>query len=590
MNSGRSHLRTSPVEVYPLFSTPADIFVEVLDYLSSGDVRNLSLVSKTLTNSPLVTNAMYKEPFRSDDFIQHHFIGPTDVSNNPKRKSGALRFRRFLMTLGRNPNRGLYVRKMAMPHFSVPEDFSAIENLCPNLQHLDMGHLADGFPGNRFTWKELVDLCPTFFTRLITLKVDCAALVRNTYQANRNSRNQQQQNRDPECNSLYLLLRACPNLETLVVVGSKDLSLATAECQLHLSDAIAKGAGPRLTTLRLRDMATCFRSFRLFLEPLAHHENFKTIELSFYETLTFFTRQVQVEDYHAVGRDRYVEGKNTEAETLYDVTVKDLQGYLSELKGIVEQGRWNIKSIDKETEVMHNPRTLYPLLNDCGLELLSFMKAYFGWSPVFAWDALVESRSAHLFPSDTLAAKVPDARNQELAIIETLFKALHATQIPVKVELSAVNNRSHIFFDSSPNHENNSNGSSSSEDWFLTPHHLAPLIDELTITYGHQHPVLVRRGRAGHGAITHWHGTLPQVPIALLADDVVGFRPFWRTFPMTFTNLRKLRVCVPDYVHRQWTDRDMRELMPGEGWTERVIPWSGEEGLGVDRITVECCR
>lgn len=126
----------------------------------------------------------------------------------------------------------------------------------------------------------------------------------------------------------------CPNLETLAIVGSRGFNWARTDCQVQISDAIANGAGPRLRTLRLWDMAICIRSFRRFLEPLTHLGSLRKIEMNFHETPTFFTRDREVEDYQKCPE------KDHDAESPYANTTRDLQRYLSEIKAIVEQGRW----------------------------------------------------------------------------------------------------------------------------------------------------------------------------------------------------------------------------------------------------------
>ncbi|KAI9792181.1 MAG: hypothetical protein M1816_002721 [Peltula sp. TS41687] len=575
---------TSLAEAFPLLSTPADIFVETLSYLSNRDLKNVSSTCKALANNPFVKNAIHKEPFKSEEFVEHHYIGPaTDDSQGADNKPcGTVRFRKFISTLAQESGCGRYVRSLAIPHFSSLRDFSLIELHCPNLQSLDMSHVGGTCSSEGFTWSELVRTCPTLFSRLRSLKVDCAAQIQRSGRTAQHM-NARLRSRNSDGDGLTVLLRACAHLETLAIVGSTGFSWAETEHQVQISDAIAKGAGPRLRTLQLWNMAVCIRSLRRFLEPLADRvPNLQNIEMNFHKTLAFFTRSCEVEDYQKCRE------KDLESESVYSNTTRDLTQYLSEIRDIVQRGRWIIKPIDRHREVLHNPRSFYPLLNnERGIGLLRFMRHHLGWNPVFAWDALVSPASfSSYLPSDApLAAKSPSDRETERDHLKALFQALHSMDLPVKILHSAVNNRSHRFFN------DDEDSTLNSEDWCFTP--LASYIDELRISYGETHPVLIRPGRAGAGTSTHWHGTLPGLSASLLTDDVVGFRPFWRNFASTFVRLGRLSVCVPEHLYSKWTDREILELLPDSStgaWRSTLLQEGASSLPRIDRVQIAFSR
>ncbi len=115
---------------------------------------------------------------------------------------------------------------------------------------------------------------------------------------------------------------------------------------------------------------------------------------------------------------------------------------------------------------------------------------------------------------------------------------------------------------------------------------LGSKVDSLTITYGSQPPILERSGRgAGSGTKTYWHGQLAQPNPALLAEDVIRFRPFWRSFKSSIPELSTLKVCVPPYVSAQWSAWELLDYLPGHGdWREKMRIAEG------DRVAVEYLR
>ncbi len=164
----------SPAEGTPLFSLPADIFTEILNRLPVKDLRNLPSTCKSLANNAHVLYALHHEPFRVEDCIEHRYIGAEDASalhHHRNADGGKIRFREFVAAVAKDPQRGQYVQRMAISHFSTLKDFGFLQRHCPNLRSLDLSHIAEEFFGHGWTWSNLTAACPTLFERLRFLKV-----------------------------------------------------------------------------------------------------------------------------------------------------------------------------------------------------------------------------------------------------------------------------------------------------------------------------------------------------------------------------------------------------------------------------------
>lgn len=595
-----THSKSSPAEVSTLVSLPADIFAEIARRLPLADLRNLPSLSKGFSHNPHVLYALYREPFQADDFVEHYFIGAEADAFHRNANGGKIRFRRFLRALAANPDRGRYVRKIAISHFSTLEEFAALERHCPNLRSLDLSNIAEEYYGPGWSWHDLVTAYPVLFKRLQFLKVSGAIYQRRRTNKPVSKKGLKNRTMNGHDDALTCLLRASPALETLVVVGTAGFSWAHIDCQTQLSDAVVRGAGPHLRTIQLWDMATSIRSFQHFLEPLTALPRLRTICLDFHSTLEFFTSgdTREVADYTDWQRhDNVDKGAPADADAVCTpTTTKDLRQYLAELRSIVREGRWDIRSLDPTgTQCRHNPRSLYPLINDHeGLELLRFMTSHFDWrSPVLAWDFLSRS-SPSTGSARSLAAMDPTCRAVELRTVAKLMSTLRASGIPVAVELSAAHSRECVFFDSAvattedwyfPSVEHHSSSStppsspsSVPTSPVLPPQPLGSLIDSLTITYSSASPLLIRPGRPGSGTKTIWHGQLPDPHMSLLAEDAMHFRSFWRSFKKNHTNLSCLKICVPHYVFAHWSaERDVLDLLPGVARGADDVENEGEE-------------
>lgn len=459
---------------------------------------------------------------------------------------------------------------MAMPHYARLTDFGLLQAFYPNLHSLDLSHIADEFFGTGYSWDDLVRAHPALFSRLKFLKVDVSVHARPSCTVPRGST----KTRNLHYGGLKQLLQASPHLETLALVGPRARSWGRAECQDELSQAIADGAGSQLHTIQLWDMASCIRNFQHFLEPLSRLEHLHTIAINFGETLHFFTRDGDVKDY--IRRRDPRKG----IKSLYTSTTKDLSQYLTEMNDIVDQGRWNMKSLDRDgdrdVEVRHDPRTLYPLIinnnnEPNGYELLAFMKNHLGWNPVLAWEGIIHP--SYPIEHTSLASLPSTQRAVELATLEELLKGIRSLGMPVKVEVSAEHTSSQTFFGAP---SSLAAASSSTGDWFLNDR-LAPLVDELRITYGgdtygddgeeKQPQMMIRPGRIGGGTRECWHGRIKKessVPeFGDQAVDGLSFRPFWKMFAERFTSVKCVKVNVPAFVFGKWTDRELEEVLGG---------------------------
>ncbi|KAI9755667.1 MAG: hypothetical protein M1815_004771 [Lichina confinis] len=591
MASSATHQKPSPAEVSTLMSVPADIFAEIARRLPLADLRNLPSLSKVFSDNPHVFYALYREPFQADDFVEHYFIGAEADAFHRNADGARIRFRRFLRALAANPDRGRYVQKIAMSHFSTVEDFAALERHCPNLRSLDLSNIAEKYYGTGWSWHDLVIAYPLLFKRLQLLKVSGAIYQRRRLHKPESKEGRKNRTANGHDDALTFLLRASTALETLAVVGAAGFSWADVDCQSQLSAAIVKGAGPHLRTIRLWDMATSIRSFQHFLKPLTALPRLRTICLNFHSTLELFTSG----DTREVADYTYLKAHGIADATCTLTTTKDLRQYLAELRSIVREGRWDIRSLDPTgTECRHNPRSLYPLVNDDeGLELLRFMTSHFGWrSPILAWDFL--SRSSPLTGSArSLAAMDTHCRAAELRTIAKLMSTLRALGIPVAVELSTAHSRECVFFESAV---------ATTEDWYFSsvehhsestppsspsslstsaaplPQPLGSLIDSLTITYPSVSPLLIRPGQPGSGTKSIWHGQLLELDMSLLDEDVTRFRPFWNSFKSNFTKLSCLRICVPHYVFARWSaEGDVLHFLPGIARGADGVENEGEE-------------
>ncbi|KAI9887139.1 MAG: hypothetical protein M1823_001046 [Watsoniomyces obsoletus] len=621
---------SSPVEAPPsLLDIPADVFLSILHHLPTQDVKNLSLVNKSLATSHWILNHLYQSPFQPEDFITHHYLdAPSDSEESRPLQGGEdggrLRFRRFITTLThRQEAYGVYIRQIAMPHYARLQDFGLLQNSCPNLHSLDLSHIAEEYYfGNRggYTWNELTKTYPTLFRRLKFLKIDVSVHARSTSiklsnTATRTRTPPADNNEGEGGGGLNILLEASPNLETLALVGPRARSWTRVECQDELSLAISSAAGPGLRMIELWDMAGCIRNFRRFLEPLRQLEHLRKIAINFNETLHFFTRDGDVDDYflrrHRHRREGDLEKKGSE-KLLYTSTMKDLGEYLIELKDLVDGGRWDITSLNDRqegVEVRCDPRQLYSLLlgtttnshegngsssrngneEDDGYEiLLRFMKTHLAWNPLLSWEGLIQPS----YPREhtSLSSLSLIQRGIELSTLEELFKAMRSIGVLVKVEVSA----SHSHTSSRSFFGGGNSSSMSTEDWFLNDR-LAPLVDELRITYGDTEgdnpPVMIRPGRPGGGTRECWHGKRKgkkkgkegiissdvdvdmdvEVQRRGQAEDILAFRPLWKIFQERFTGLRCLEVDVPQFVFRGWTERELEEVLGGEGGRKWVV-------------------
>ena len=57
-----------------LIELPSDIFIDILDIMSSRDAFRLSLVCKAFRSAPLILAAIYAEPFTEDDFKRQYVL------------------------------------------------------------------------------------------------------------------------------------------------------------------------------------------------------------------------------------------------------------------------------------------------------------------------------------------------------------------------------------------------------------------------------------------------------------------------------------------------------------------------------------
>ena len=564
------------MECPPLFAAPVDILLEILHHLPLSDVRSLGRTSKMVAHHPMMLKVLYREPFRIEDFIEHHSLDAgSPADDRPTTVAGQTRFRRFAAIL--NDRNGPHVRKMAMSHRSTLGDYPLLERCCPHLHSLDLSHLAEECHdrAEAFSWHDLVTSCPTLLSRLRSLKINISAYTVEPDSSHPNSPGQggRRRRRRLRQGGMKTLVQASSNLETLALVGPRRTCWAPVECQIELSRTLAESMGPRVTTLQLWDMATSIRNLRVFLEPLGRLTALQTIAINFHETLRFLGRDGDVVD-HVRSRDPPA---HKDADPCYASTTKDLYQYLTEVRRVFDHdGRWRILPLDASSvHVRHDPRRMYPLLMDePGQDLLRFMKERLRWKPIWEWDSLMNP--AFPLRPTSLAIKSPANRLAEVQLLKDLFQRIRAMGLPVTVELSTVYDRSRSFFsDTSQAHQ--------IEDWCLTD--LGCLIDQLVITYrdqSHHHhhhhrrrrrhphlcpttspPPLIRVGRQGHGTIEHWHSTrLKQPSLSAMANDAIQFRPFWRNFAPVFPNLSTLTVCVPAYIDRSWSDRDLVEYLP----------------------------
>ena len=122
-----------------LIELPYDIFINILDKLSSRDAFRLSLVCKAFRNAPLILAATYAEPFTQKDFEQH-FVKLELLLTRQSREednydSIKAHWYRFISSL--REQTGSLVCRLTLWRNSSRECLLRYQELCPHIRSVD---------------------------------------------------------------------------------------------------------------------------------------------------------------------------------------------------------------------------------------------------------------------------------------------------------------------------------------------------------------------------------------------------------------------------------------------------------------------
>ena len=376
------------------------------------------------------------------------------------------------------------------------------------------------------------------------------------------------------------LLRTAQQLQSIEIVGARHHHMtewAPLRNFTYLQDVILGNAGPRLQTLKLRDLHGVVCNLNMFLKPLETLPKLTTIALSINADLSFLDRDRN--EYRGLVPFEYA---NNQAEaTLLENTDRTVKDYLTDLQTITSNPRWKIKCLDRSEDHPLEPGALYPLIPSSSNHLLDWLHQRFSWVPLFTWKFNMR-RSERPYkdgyrvwhgekqPEQALFSWKPLARDQDLESCRALFHVIKAIGLPVRLLLPGDDYYGKLldshqyqgkFKPKAPD------ARMRKEDWYLD--RIGDLVDDLRILWGMLDKEFEIRSYIylpdgeGYDLLNGFRKTSREQ----LEDESLHLGYLWRNFADFFPHLRRLQLQIPSSVYPARDDNDFIDtILPGENW------------------------
>lgn len=558
-----------------LVELPSDIFIQILDTLSSRDAFRLSFVCKAFRSAPLILTAIYAEPFTKEDFEKRYILPESHSTETSARRDNydsiVAHYHGFNSTL--NEHTGSFVRHLTLWRESCRNCLLRYQELCPHVCSIDFTGfygISSAFVLHRVVRNSTGDddtPAPTHWDGLLgyTSLLSRLTSIRLHFNGLDLEENTPRSHAEWLGSQFPTLLKTAQNLKSIEIVGGDNrldhywVDLSSFD---YLRKAMLCDAGPSLQILGLRDLHGTVRSLKMFLEPLKDLSQLKTIALSINANLSFVDR----ERYMPEAWDVVETPPNNQVEVLIQRNTKrNVEGYLDDLQSVTANPRWNIVCLDSPEDHPLDPRAFFPLIWKGKDYHLDWLHRRFSWNPVFTWryNMRVEEELVDEYDSDDprqpeqpLQWISPQKQEMAIASCRAVFRAIKAIDAPVQLLLPG-NEYNGMLFDltsglNTPTH---------AEDWYL--HRIGDLVDDLRMIWGGDAPNYTR-GFVNAGRT-----------VENLRDDVSrriewekeGLHSLWRDFAQIFPNIKRLQLHMPSDLYPAKADDDfITTILPGKGW------------------------
>ncbi|KAF2816291.1 uncharacterized protein BDZ99DRAFT_433398 [Mytilinidion resinicola] len=572
----------------PILSIPADIFRCVADYLERADALRLKLVCRGLSQSKLIDEVIFKYPIQFED------VREMRMKDWYYKSSGRERWEAFCASV--NDGNRRFISKLAMGHFSTIDDFKWISDNLPNLTSLDISNIKDFVwtPAEIWTWSELLQACPTLFSRLQELEVcnwsDFSAHSRVEYNYSYSDyqfKSKFRLSRRRDMSSVpSTILPACTQLKTLGVRGCSR-HITWNEWEIHqrvcvFVDALVTHGPSTLTTLRLHDMSPflsllvsenaklrklCKIELNLCTWMQEHRDSFRSYNYP------FLTHRMIPGTQHREEEGDFDTGDQGVGHSLCNM-FKELHtaSQESHIKLIPTESLRDVILHPFHFVSIHRPTHRHVEHPDYSVDeemqsALKWMATTCGFKPIFAWDSLC----CDVFP-DNIDHATTKPKADIISGLKAFFETLRQLGIPVRLTIGKIGDRmmscsnsgldSSVYFSDYKHHVGEGAGrkqvlAASQARFNLS--NIAHLVDELIIQYSLDMP-----GVAGWGKSNR---QLSKGELALVARELKGWRKFWARYALRLTALKKLTLLIPREIFEAWSlSKQLAQLLGHESW------------------------
>lgn len=187
------------------------------------------------------------------------------------------------------------------------------------------------------------------------------------------------------------------------------------------------------------------------------------------------------------------------------------------------------------------------------------------WKPALKWDNML----CDVFPKNLAPGRATLPKHEILSKVLEIFTTFKELGVPIRVYLRDRTRNSDL---TSPDGAFIFNdfkcfvGEGENQREVMAPSQarfglaaIAPLINELTVTYAHAVPGVSSYGRG--------RSTVTEAEKDLLRKEMKGWRRFWARYGLLFKNLKKLGISLPLPLYYDWSKApNVRTLLSDPSW------------------------
>lgn len=426
----------------PLFAIPNEVFDMILENTPQKAIMALSLTCTAIQSHPSVQKYIYMEPFRKDDLPDSNYA--EYLVTHKDRFDSIIR--------GINVETGIFVRCLTVYQWTMPQHLSLLARFCPNLDTVDFSAVVEPIdylnrrqlklphppcthhpkaqryrPScfdclTQFRWAVMLQLCPEFFNKIRTLKVNYGFSWTSTSRLSFQDRLLIRE----APTQFSLLLRSCPQLETLRLSGtSVENHFDTDLKMITLQEQIIGSASESLKTIGLSNCPVVFWKLDAFLEGF-QPINCRAFEISLHHDL---------QKHGGTFKKRY-EGRNLVCELVSrNYSTKTYLRAISSAKAQV----WDVSTTDAGDDFPTRPIGYLNLIGGGAKNYTSFLVKTLHWTPLFTWEHHMPNYSSWVAHSVLREFGCPEGRwpsNYNLSPIRNLFQQLKSFNTPVRILLT----------------------------------------------------------------------------------------------------------------------------------------------------------